>query len=470
MYSSYLWALFILISCHAKVGLTQRNGCKATESCVIEEICTKSDDSGRGLLTPRSFYRYCGNGLVCCDKEQLDNYYFNQEQETIGNPWDTTASTSTSTTEAINFKSGDPAAEDGDDNDDYKSCGGQRLCVPRHLCRTGEVNDDGRYIIRPKIDSASNFGCKYFEICCPVNERVEKKSTRLQPVTTNFTYQGCGYSNPKGLYYDLVGFNDNESLFAQYPWMIALMDIDGKYICGGTLIHSQLVLTTAHNVAKYDADSILARAGDWDLNSQRELHPYQTRRIANKLTHEKYNKANFHNDMALLVLEKPFEISPHIQPICLPPVETVQLQDDLLKAQCIATGWGTPSSPMNLTTATLKMAPEEHLLKRIDLPVVEHSQCQKKLRRTILGLRFRLSPSFICAGGVEGKDTCQGDGGSPLFCTMSGQKDRYQLAGLVSWGIECNNKDFPAAYTNVAYLRDWINGQAQQRGFVLPTP
>jgi len=67
----------------------------------------------------------------------------------------------------------------------------------------------------------------------------------------------------------------------------------------------------------------------------------------------------------------------------------------------------------------------------------------------------------------EGKDTCNYDGGSPLFCTMPGQKDRYQLVGIVSWGIECGEKDVPAAYTNVAYLRNWIDRQVVKSGFPL---
>merc|ERR1712098_743757 len=43
--------------------------------------------------------------------------------------------------------------------------------------------------------------------------------------------------------------------------------------------------------------------------------------------------------------------------------------------------------------------------------------CQNKLRTTRLGSRFRLHPSFMCAGGVPGKGTCTGDGGGPLMCS-----------------------------------------------------
>lgn len=48
------------------------------------------------------------------------------------------------------------------------------------------------------------------------------------------------------------------------------------------------------------------------------------------------------------------------------------------------------------------------ILKKIELPVVPSDQCQNKLRTTRLGRYFILDPSFICAGGESGKDTCQG--------------------------------------------------------------
>lgn len=46
------------------------------------------------------------------------------------------------------------------------------------------------------------------------------------------------------------------------------------------------------------------------------------------------------------------------------------------------------------------------ILKKIDLPTVEFNECQKSLRKTRLGSAFNLHPSFTCAGGELGKDTC----------------------------------------------------------------
>lgn len=43
----------------------------------------------------------------------------------------------------------------------------------------------------------------------------------------------------------------------------------------------------------------------------------------------------------------------------------------------------------------------------------------------------------LCAGGELGKDTCKGDGGSPLVCPIPGKFEQYFQSGIVSWGIGC---------------------------------
>ena len=83
-------------------------------------------------------------------------------------------------------------------------------------------------------------------------------------------------------------------------------------------------------------------------------------------------------------------------------------------------------------------------------------KCERALRTTKLGQKFKLHGSFVCAGGEKGNDTCRGDGGAPLVCRLP-QSQLYAQLGIVSWGIGCGEDGIPGVYTDVRVFVDWIN-------------
>lgn len=85
--------------------------------------------------------------------------------------------------------------------------------------------------------------------------------------------------------------------------------------------------------------------------------------------------------------------------------------------------------------------------------------CQSALRNTRLGTFYNLHKSFICAGGEPNKDTCKGDGGSPLVCPIPEHHYRFYLIGIVSWGIGCGENGTPGVYVKVSEFINWINSQ-----------
>jgi trypsin len=81
---------------------------------------------------------------------------------------------------------------------------------------------------------------------------------------------------------------------------------------------------------------------------------------------------------------------------------------------------------------------------KVSLPIVDRETCQRHMGRVV-------TDRMICAGYLNkgGKDSCQGDSGGPLTVDDI-------LYGIVSWGYECADPNYPGVYTNVANLRWWI--------------
>ena len=220
-------------------------------------------------------------------------------------------------------------------------------------------------------------------------------------------------------------------------------DVQKPYIGGGSLIDSNVVLTAAHKVQRYVNNKnyqLYVRLGDWDSENA-GLIPHVDVNVAEIIIHPGYDNFDLYNNYALLILEHPVLLSSRIDTLCL-PTGNINSYDI---SKCVATGWGETRTQAEIANNVQK----ESILKWVELPLVSHQLCQEQLRSTRLGTGFQLHNSFTCAGGEAGKDTCTGDGGSPLVCPLLDDPEVFHVIGLVSWGIGCGEAGIPGVYANI---------------------
>lgn len=96
-----------------------------------------------------------------------------------------------------------------------------------------------------------------------------------------------------------------------------------------------MVLTAAHCVAGIEAGSLKIRAGEWDAQTTNEVFPHQERTVSDISIHPKYIRRSHHNDVALLFLSEPVNITENVNVVCLPSPSDV-----FDGSRCFAAGWG----------------------------------------------------------------------------------------------------------------------------------
>jgi hypothetical protein len=225
------------------------------------------------------------------------------------------------------------------------------------------------------------------------------------------------------------------AVISDFPWQVYF--ISGNYLCGGSIINGNWIVTAGHCTRTDLGTPILAsdmfvKVGANNPNNALEGKTYSVSQV---IVNERFlNQDPPEYDIALLRLKDTINFL-NATPINLISAADVNAGATVPGIMSWVTGWG-------LTHVNPKVFPSS--LQKVQLPVISNLQASTVWNP--------IPATDIMAGYLNGnKDACSGDSGGPLVVPVSGE---YKLAGIVSWGSQnCNTY---GAYTRVSDFEKWI--------------
>lgn len=233
---------------------------------------------------------------------------------------------------------------------------------------------------------------------------------------------------PSSDYTNTTIVGGEESGQNEFPYFVDL----GK--CGGSLIAPRVVLTAAHcSPVSFENLEVTVGAHKREEDKRNRnkrikviegiAHPFFGRSEKNALS----------NDYGLLLLERAYNIQSNIK-LVVNKDHNKPRNGQMLKA----IGMGT----------TKFLGPMADTLRDVSVPAINKKECRESYGDT-------LTRKMMCAGEKgSGKDSCQGDSGSPLI-RRNGHT--HLLVGITSWGIDCGK--YPGVYAKASRGMKWIQSQ-----------
>lgn len=214
----------------------------------------------------------------------------------------------------------------------------------------------------------------------------------------------------------------NPVAIEEVPYMVSVQR-DGKHYCGGVIANEVTIFTAAHCVG-WELDRYSVRAG-----SSSVVTGGQVRKVVRQFQHFDYKVSNLDYDIGVLKLAEPLVYGDAVKSVVFAEKRQALPVGEL----ALITGWG--AEEFGNTTY-----PE--MLRGVKVPVYSENQCWSAYSY--------VTDRMMCAGGEEGKDSCQADSGGPLVWNGI-------HIGIASQGKDCALKGYPGIYTRTSAVRDFID-------------
>ena len=220
--------------------------------------------------------------------------------------------------------------------------------------------------------------------------------------------------------------------------------------CSGTLVSPNCIITAGHCLRQGDAHNrnltvcLGHHCGNCpaiDMNGSRQCYPFnQGLFTIHHHSHFRTVARTYHNDIAIIKLKQPALMDfTNVYPVCLPNQGDRQYIQK--RKRGVVTGWGELHSPVSGTGC----------LRKCHVRLQSHTLCRRKHNND--KYRYTISDSMRCA--TDDNKVCKGESGGPLV-VKNEDRDRYVLAGLVSWRIPYGKAKKLGVYTDVLSYVDWV--------------
>lgn len=321
---------------------------------------------------------------------------------------------------------------------DYSDAGGHNIgctenlkCVPITRCRS---HSD---IVYP---------CNENHVCCSPEKIIERNISSVVLDTSAFP-NSCGISADNDRF-----LGGTLATMGQFPWMALLGYKERRldpvqFLCGGSLITQEYVLTAAHCI-DVPRTLVIVRLGELNLETDEDsdlqgnyADPHRDILVDKTISHENYNKQTLENDIALVKLKHQIIFTEFVSPICLPLKEDIDYEIKV-NDRFFVSGWGKTISTNVCGSSQLEYA---------RVTVWDQVRCNMSIPPTVRPIR----DWQFCASGMK-TENCKGDSGGPLANFAAIDDDvRFFQTGIVSVPT-CDNPDLPIVATTVEYYINWI--------------
>lgn len=247
----------------------------------------------------------------------------------------------------------------------------------------------------------------------------------------------------------------------KYPWYAQLSRVGGRSTgCGMTLISPTWAVTACHCVIKGDYSGYHTGAGSEITYGCTSLSGPDciTQKIKRWVPHPCYaiSCCDDHDDLCLAELEEPVNLHsfPHIAGLN-----------------------GTAPLPTGSAVRLIGMGATRHhgkgSLRELEVNTVSRARCEEQEPMALQQNKINFS-NVICTGGTAGKDSCNGDSGSPMVgCWDTGENDTstWVLGVLVKGsqlpvnGPPCGADGRLSVYTRIELYADFIRSTMEGSSF-----